>query len=255
MTEEGDINKEDFTTIIFVSDLHYPFIDKKIYRLVIENFIPEVQPQCLILGGDMIDFYGLSRFSKDPRRALNTQDDIDGLKEILKNIRELLPDTKIIYLEGNHEYRMITYKWTKAKEMSYIRALGLENLLGLKELDIQFVSYNKYWNYKKIYFVHGDVISKHSGYTAKNILEKWGVNIICGHSHRTGKHNHTTLNGNQGAWESGCLCDTSPEYIKGKANWQQGLSVVDYYKDKIFYVHNIDIVKYGFIYNGKYYTL
>jgi hypothetical protein len=150
---------------------------------------------------------------------------------------------------------MTTYKWTKCPEMTYIKALGMEKLLDLDKLNIKFISYNKYWNYKKIYFVHGDVISKHSGQTAKNILDKWGVNIICGHSHRTGKHNHTTLNGNQGAWESGCLCDCNPEYIKGKANWQQGMSVVQYYKDKIFYVHNIDIVNYSFIFNGKYYTL
>jgi UDP-2,3-diacylglucosamine pyrophosphatase LpxH len=246
---------KDFTTIVFISDLHYPFIDKKIVELVIDKFLPDIQPEYLILGGDMIDFYGISRFAKDPRRALDTQKDIDGLHGLLVKIRGLLPDTKIIYLEGNHEYRMTTYKWTKAPAMTYIRALGLEQLLGLKDLDIPFISYNKYWNYKKIYFVHGDVISKHSGYTAKNMLDKWGVNVVFGHCHRTGKHNHTTLNGNQGAWESGCLCDTNPEYVKGKANWQQGMSVVDYYKDKIFYVHNIDIVLHSFLYNGKYYTL
>ena len=207
------------------------------------------------MGGDWLDFYGLSRFSKDPIRALQTQDDIDGLKKYIYKIRKLLPNTKIIYLEGNHEDRLTRYKWTKCPEMTYIRALGLPKLLDLDQLDIEFISYNKYWHYKKIYFVHGDIVSKHSGYTAKNLLEKWGVNIICGHSHRTGKHNRTTLGGNQGAWESGCLCDTDPEYVKGKANWQTGMSVVEYYKDKIFYVHNIDIVDHSFLYNGKYYTL
>jgi len=186
---------------------------------------------------------------------LQTQDDLDGLKEILYRIRGYLPDTKIIYLEGNHEDRLTRYKWTKAPVMTYIRALGLEKLLDLEKLDIKFIPYTKYWNYKKIYFVHGDIIRKESGYTARNMLDKWGVNLICGHSHRTGKHNRTTLNGNQGAWESGCLCDTNPEYIKGKANWQQGMSVVNYYKDKIFYVHNIDIVLHSFIYDGKYYEL
>lgn len=202
----------------------------------------------------MIDFYGLSRFSKDAKRALRTQEDLDGLYNLLLKIRQYLPDTEIIYLEGNHEFRLMKYKWTQCPEMAYLRALTLPQLLKLNELNIKFIPYTKYWKYKKIYFVHGDVISKHSGQTAKNMLDKWGVNIICGHSHRTGKHNHTTLNGNQGAWESGCLCDTNPEYIKGKANWQQGISVVQYYKDKIFYVHNIDIVNYSFIFNGKYYT-
>jgi len=241
--------------LVFISDLHYPYIDKKTIKLVIDIFLPDVKPEYLILGGDMIDFYGLSRFTKDPKRALQTQEDLDGLKEILYRIREYLPETKIIYLEGNHEDRLTRYKWTKAPEMAYIRALGLEKLLDLEKLDIKYIPYTKYWNYKKIYFVHGDVIRKQSGYTARSMLDKWGVNLICGHSHRTGKHNHTTLNGNQGAWESGCLCDIDPEYVKGKADWQQGMSVINYYKDKIFYVHNIDIVLHSFIYNGKYYKL
>ena len=43
--------------------------------------------------------------------------------------------------------------------------------------------------------------------------------------------------------------------LEDVADWQHGLSIINYYKDKIFYVHNIDIVKYSFIYNGKYYTL
>jgi predicted phosphodiesterase len=246
---------KDFTTIVFICDLQYPYIDKKVIHLIKDKFLPDIKPDYLVWGGDALDFYGLSAFSKDPRRALDTQEDIDGLHEVLVDTRDKLQDTEMIFLEGNHEFRMTKYKWTQCKEMTYIRALGLENLLGLVDLEMKWIPYTKYWQYKKIYFVHGDVISKHSGYTAKQMLDKWGCNIVFGHSHRTGKHNHTTMNGNQGAWESGCLCDLNPEYIKGKANWQHGMSVVEYYKNKIFYVHNIDITNYSFLYNGKYYTL
>ena len=240
--------------MVFISDLHIPYEDKKAVELVL-NFIADFKPSILILGGDMLDFMGLSRFSKDPKRALTTQDDIDKLSELLIKLRTMLPNSEIVYLEGNHEYRMVTYKWTKCPELSYIKALTLQKLLKLDELNIKFIPYTKYYNYKKLFFVHGDVISKHSGQTAKNMLDKWGVNIICGHSHRTGKCNKTTMSGNQGAWESGCLCDTNPEYIKGRANWQTGFSIVEYYKDKIFYVNNIDIVNRSFIHGGRYYTL
>ena len=240
--------------MVYMSDLHIPYQDKKAVELVIK-FIEDFKPEILILGGDMVDFMGLSRFSRDPKRALTTQDDIDTVSALLVKLRNILPDSEIVYLEGNHEYRMTNYKWTKCPELSYIKALTLPKLLNLSELNIQFIPYTKFYNYKKIYFVHGDVISKHSGQTAKQMLDKWGVNIICGHSHRTGKHNRTTLDGNKGAWESGCLCDCSPEYIKGRANWQLGFSIVEYYKDKIFYVNNIDIVKNSFIHGGKYFTL
>jgi predicted phosphodiesterase len=246
-------NKE-FTTIVFQSDFQYPYIDKKVMELAVFKFLPDIEPEYYIIGGDGIDFYALSDFNRDPKRALDTQKDIDGWHSVLAKIRNIIPNTEIIYLEGNHEYRLTKYKWSKCPEMAYIRGLKIENLLGLSELNIRFIPYTKYWNYKKVYFVHGDVISKHSGQTARNMREKWGVNIVHGHSHRTGKSNKTTLNGNQAGWESGCLCDLNPEYVKGKADWQHGMSIVQYYKDKIFYVHNIDIVKYSFIFDGKYYT-
>ena len=166
--------------MVFISDLHIPYEDKKAVELVVK-FIEDFKPEILILGGDMLDFMGLSRFSKDPKRALTTQEDIDKVNKLLVRIRYILPNSEIVYLEGNHEFRMTNYKWTKCPELSYIKALTLPKLLNLGELGIQFIPYTKFYNYKKIYFVHGDVISKHSGQTAKQMLDKWGVNIICGH--------------------------------------------------------------------------
>jgi UDP-2,3-diacylglucosamine pyrophosphatase LpxH len=245
---------KDFTNIVFISDLHIPYENKKDVELV-KKFLEDFQPEILVLGGDILDFMGLSRFSRDPKRALTTQDDIDKVSTLLLDLRIILPYTEFVYLEGNHEYRMVNYKWTKCPELSYIRALELPTLLHFKDIGIRFIPYSKFYSYKKLFFVHGDVISKHSGQTAKSMLDKWGVNIICGHSHRTGKCNRTTLEGNKGAWESGCLCDLNPDYIKGKANWQSGFSVVEYYKDKVFYVNNIDIIDHTFIHGGKYFTL
>jgi UDP-2,3-diacylglucosamine pyrophosphatase LpxH len=245
---------KDFTTIVFASDFHIPYEDKKAVKLFFK-FLEDNKKEIdvLVLGGDIIDFYSLSRFNKDPRRALEIQDDLDKVYEFLKKCREILPHVLIIYEKGNHENRLRTYKWTKAPEFAYLRCLTPEKLFRLDELDIKWEP--KRWRYKKLWFMHGDKLSKHSGWTAQKMRAEYGTNVICGHSHRTGKSNRTDLSGNSGGWESGCFCDLNPEYMEGIANWQQGMSVVQYYKDKIFYVHNIDIVYYSFLYNGKYYTL
>ena len=207
----------------------------------------------LLLGGDMIDFYSISRFNKDPRRALNIQQDLDKLYDFLCACRKALPHTKIKYFKGNHEARLQSFKWSKVPEFAYLRCLEPEKLFRLAELDIEWIP--KRWQYKKIWFLHGNIISKHSGWTAQKIRAEYGVNVVHGHSHRTGKSNKTDLGGNIGGWESGCLCRLDPEYLEGIANWQHGFSLVNYYKNKIFYVNNVDIVKYSFIYAGKYYTL
>lgn len=252
--------------IVFVSDLHIPYEDKKVVNLFFKFLEANKKDiDYLILGGDIIDFYSLSRFNKDPRRALNIQEDLDKVyafmkrcREILSNVREKIEQNlriqyNILFIPGNHERRLRTYKWTRAPELAYLRCLEPEELFRLNELNIKWVP--KRWRYKKIWFMHGNIISKHSGWTAQKIRAEYGVNVVCGHSHRTGKSNKTDLGGNCGGWESGCLCRLDPEYLEGIANWQHGFSLINYYKDKIFYVNNIDIVKYSFIYGGKYYSL
>jgi len=251
-------NKEDiikdFTTIVFASDFHIPYEDKKVVKLFFKFLdLNKREIDYLILGGDIIDFYSLSRFNKDPRRALEIQDDLDKVFDFMTTCGRLVPNAKIKYLCGNHEKRLRTFKWSKVPEFAYLRCLEPEKLFRLNELDIEWIP--KRWNYKKLWFIHGDKLSRHSGWTAQKMRAEYGTNVICGHSHRTGKSNRTDLSGNYGGWESGCLCDLNPEYMEGIADWQQGMSVVQYYRDKIFYVHNIDIVKHSFLYNGKYYTL
>ena len=201
----------------------------------------------------MLDFYSLSKFNKDPRRALDIQKDLDKLHKLFKLLREILPNAKIFYIKGNHEARLKTYKWSKAPELAYLRCLTPEALLGLDEFDIKWV--DKYWKFGKLYFMHGSKLSKHSGASAQKNRDDYGTNCIVGHSHRTGKSNLTNLGGNFGGWESGCLCDLNPEYMSGMANWQQGFCVVTDYRKKIFYVNNIDIVRGSFIFQNKLYTL
>ena len=245
---------KDFTTLVSAGCFHFPYEDKKEVELWFKFLKAERKNiDYLILLGDIIDFYSLSKFNKDPRRALNIQEDLDLVFQFCKKCRDILPNAKIKYLRGNHERRLRTYKWSKAPELSYLRCLEPEKLFRLKELDIEWVS--KRWNYKKIWFMHGDKLSQHSGGTGQKMRAEYGVNVICAHSHRTGKSNKTDLGGNYGGWESGCFASLDPEYVEGIPNWQHGFSIVQYYKDKIFYVHNIDIVKHSFIYNGHYYTL
>lgn len=149
--------------------------------------------------------------------------------------------------------RLKTYKWTKAPELAYIRCLEPEVLFRLKDLDIEWIE-NR-WKFGKLWFMHGAFLSKHSGASARRNQEAFGVNCLTGHSHRSGKSNLTNLGGNYGGWENGCLCNLDPEYMDCIPNWQSAFSVVTDYKEKIFYVNNIDIVKNSFIFNNKLYTL
>ena len=248
----GSQTKKLFTTLVFISDTHIPYEDKKAIEVVLK-FLKDFQPDYILLGGDLIDFYSISKFNKDPKRALETQDDLDKLYEFLKKIRDICPNSIILYFKGNHENRLRTYKWTKCPELAYLRCLTPEKLFRLAELDIQWIE--KRWQYGKLWFMHGSKLSVHSGDSARKNRDDCGTNVVHGHSHRTGKSNLTNLGGNAGGWESGCLCDLNPEYIEGVANWQHGLTVVQDFGGKIFHTDNIDIVKHSFLFGQKLYTL
>src|SRR5271165_7217151 len=87
------------------NDIHFPYHDPTAIELAIE-FAVWFKPHIIWLNGDIIDFYAISRFDKDPNRQLAMQDDIDMTIAFLGRLRGLFPDAEIIYREGNHEARL-----------------------------------------------------------------------------------------------------------------------------------------------------
>lgn len=94
--------KLDTGRIMVVSDIHFPYEDKS----AVTAFIREVgfkRPEVIVLNGDLLDFYKLSKFSKDPA-GKNPEEEIEMCKTFLKCLRrEAGKECKIYYTIGNHE--------------------------------------------------------------------------------------------------------------------------------------------------------
>ena len=207
--------------IIKMSDFHVPFQDPEAIKPAFD-FVGEMQPEQLVID-EVIDFYSISKFCKDPKRKLNLQKDLDSAAKILKRIRCILPNTRIIMVESNHDERLTKYLNSKAEELSQLRALKFESLMGLKALEIE---YKVDYIHKHVLFKHGDMVKTRSGDTANAELSKEGVSGVTGHTHRLAMI-YKTLRGGAFVWvEGGCLCKIKNiEYIDGTANWQQGISM------------------------------
>lgn len=238
---------------IVINDLHMPFHNKQVLELI-TRFIYEHNPHTLHLLGDIVDFYNISNFNKNPNRKFVLQDELDQTTEYLFELRHNLPHTQIIYYEGNHENRLQKYLWSKNSELGTLRALQLQELLQFKELHIEYFNYSQYNKIGKLLFHHGDVISKWSAMTAKRVYEKSGSSIIIGHCHRLGSFFHTSFGGEHASFENGCLCQLNPEYMRGISDWQHGFSVIHFIKDE-FFVNQIPIINNRFMYNGELYKL
>jgi hypothetical protein len=205
------------------------------------------KPDKVIIMGDLIDFYAISRFVKDPVRALRLQKEVDEGRVVLEKIKAISPKAEIHFIYGNHEDRLKKYKWANAKEFSSLRNLELEKLLEFDKLNI--ISHpNGRMRYKGLVFKHGDVVRKFSGYTAKAEFEKTGTSGVSVHTHRLSLFRQRDEAGNHFWVEGGCLCELNAEYLHGaRVNWQQGFAImtnglpelVPITKGKAFYGGNI----------------
>lgn len=243
---------------LVLSDQHIPFHDKKINDLLIDKFIPEFKPDYIDLLGDLIDFWQISKFRKDPSRKGTLQQDIDSAKDYLRRLREFLPEAQITLHYGNHLCRLKKYIWDKANELDCINAIDLKVLLDVKKYNIKVIDAEEGFEIRdKLVLTHGTVISQESAMTARRNLVKYGQSVICGHTHRLGSTYKTDLRGTIGAWENGCLCslDLIHEWGRELANWGQGFSIVFFSEGKNpqFLVQQIPIFKDSFMIGEKLY--
>lgn len=245
------MKKIAYQKVLFVPDIHAPFHDKKCLASLL-LFIRFFKPKTIFIMGDLVDFYAISRFVRNPMRSLKLQEEIDSAHDILKQIRGASKEAKIIFIRGNHEYRLQKYLWSTAPELSGLRSLSVQDLLELKELNVEYIDSGRY-NFKGLIVKHGSIVRKFSSYTAKAELERHGKSGVSGHTHRAGVNYYTNDGGYHVWFELGCMCKLNPEYMEGEVpNWQQGWGV-GYFKNtaKRFQIEFIPFVDGTAFYQGK----
>lgn len=221
---------------IVASDIHFPFQDSAAVRLWLavvaaryKEAIKNKRKFRIVLAGDIVDFYTISKFSKDPTRQESLQDELDACVDFLIKLRQIAPLAEIVFVEGNHEARLRNYIISNAGELASLRDMTVERQLRLAELGMTYVNSKG----RTAYYMVGDIAVGHwkncnqnSGYTATNILAKRGVSVAQGHVHRLAVIHRTLLGGRvlKGI-ETGCLCDLNPEYDESP-DWQQGFVII-----------------------------
>ncbi len=238
-------------TAVVLNDTHNPFQDQRALREV-ELFLVELQPDLVIYAGDLNDFYQISKFDKNPGRADNLQGDLDSTVAMFTRQRQLLPNARMIQIDGNHEDRLRRNLWGNNPALASLKSLTIEKLYELDKNEIEHVDKDDGILFHGVLWVtHGDMVRAHSGFTAKGMSDKHGGSGIMGHTHRLGSYYKRDRFGVYGWWEGGCLCSLDPDWI-ASPNWQQGFSLFHFIKDR-FWVEPIPIINRKFLYGGKLY--
>lgn len=204
----------------------------------------ELQPQTIVLLGDMLDVAEWStRYPRPSELRDTTQPTLLEVHWWLRDLRETCPTARILYLEGNHEDRITRALIDSMPHAAGLTAVGdtepvlsVPRLLGLDALDIEYVGpygASAYlWDHVRV--THGDKVRAKGGATSRAVVAEATEPTLFGHVHRV-EYAARTLHERDGArvvWAAtpGCLCrvDGSVPGVTARPDWQQGLGIVQW---------------------------
>lgn len=225
-----------------LSDIHVPYHSITALTAAFDK-ISEEKPDAILLNGDTVDFYGLSRFMKDPRKR-SLAHELKALNELLDVLAQF--GAKIIYKLGNHDERYEHYLMQKAPELLGIPEFELQYLLKAKERGMDVVGEKRIIKANKLNIIHGheypSVFSPVN--IARGLYMKGKVSAMQGHNHAVSEHTESDMNGEiVTTWSVGCLCELNPAYMPLN-KWSHGFAIVDMDNNgKDFNVRNYRIYK------------
>lgn len=213
------------TTILSLSDLHYPYV--KDFHLL-EDYVDKID--ILQLNGDLVDFASISKFPKYHRASVI--EELIGCRKYLIDLINYIKPKKVIANYGNHEVRLGAFMAKTDNDIQELMSLtGLDYLFEdgfvhydrssgtktkyepLTEVfpDIEII-YTKNW-FSQIgdaIFAHPKTFSSAPLKTAEKALywfRNEGYNftqMIMSHTHRIGQYKI----GNSTIIEQGAFCHT-----------------------------------------------
>lgn len=229
------------TNIAVLSDIHFPYHDVEALKVAMD-WIEKNECNCIYLNGDILDFYQLSDFLKDPNKP-TMKKELEMGRWFLSSLRQKFPNAPIYYKIGNHEMRFERWLKTKGFEFLGMDEFKLSVLLGFAENHIIEIEKYTVAHAGDLRIIHGHEYKTSGGVQPARLLYlKTKTNVLAGHYHRVSEYIDRNLDNKfHGGWTNGCLCELSPDYMPNN-DWCHGFSRVLVYPDKSFTVDNLKII-------------
>ena len=231
---------------IVTGDWHLPAQDKKTIEVLMQEAVDR-RVKWFLINGDYMDMAGVSPFFREYSKR-RFADELEMGKAGLQYVRSRLPNARIVYKQGNHEFRLTRFLRDKAEELEDLDCLQLESLLGLKDFGIEWVQDKRTVMVGKLPVLHGHEFRQGISPTvspARTALLKAGTSVMVSHHHRTSFQPQRTIKGDQhGAWSIGCACFLSPQFDPHN-QWNLGWAMVDVSGDGGYQVNNRMLLKNG----------
>lgn len=229
--------------ILVLSDIHIPFHDPEPIEQAV-RWAKERDVNAVLLNGDTIDCYQLSRFIKDSRYPTIRQE-LNATKQFLDYLHSELPGAVIYWKNGNHEERLENFLRIKAPELLDVLDYQLDTLLQFGAKGINYITDKRIIYAGKLPILHGHEFfgrASSSVNPARALFLKAKQSALMGHFHRESDHTGKRLNDEIiTCWSTGCMCGLHLEYARIN-EWVHSFARVKVSPDKTYKVASIRII-------------
>lgn len=226
--------------ILLLNDVHIPYHDRNALLAALQ-YGREQGIDTVYMNGDILDFYGVSRWSKNPDKGLLKRE-IQIAQNFFAGLRKMFPKQKLIYKSGNHENRFDRYIIDVAPGLFGIEGFDIPSILKLADYGIDYVDDKTIAIAGELNILHGHEVKFGGINVARSMYLKASTNVIFGHFHVSQEYTQRSLGGKlHGCWAIGCLCDLKPDYHPIN-NWNHGFAIITVNADGSFEVESKKII-------------
>jgi predicted phosphodiesterase len=208
-------------------DIHVPYHSISAITCALDRFV-KFGIDCLLLNGDVVDMYSLSKFERDPKKR-NFADELEVFAQLIESFSAAL-GCRIIMKLGNHEERYDKFLLRKAYELDGVEEFTIESILKKRAPGVEIVKDKRVIHANALDVLHGHEFS--TGFfspvnIARGLALRAKTNALQGHNHITSEHTEPNLRGEiKTTWSVGCACELHPEYMPIN-KWNHGFAELE----------------------------
>lgn len=222
-------------------DLHAPFHDVRAFDTALEAMYQAKVNRVVILG-DWIDCYTVSRHPKDPARKERFEDELRVANECADMVCQL--DVPTHFCAGNHEDFFRRYIQDRAPEI-YGVAPTMRQLLKIDDRGWDWTPHKRSLQLGKVFYTHD--VGRSGVNAARQAVADFGASIITGHTHGLHASYDGTVYGDRRVGiTAGWLGDVNSIDYRHREmcrrQWQHGFVLVDYDDDGCGWCNTIPIL-------------
>jgi hypothetical protein len=224
---------------VVLSDLHDLECDPFMLSVAIA-VIKDMQPDIVLLNGDVSEQAEFGRWNCDPRNYKIKERADFKKKHIFGAIRAAAPNAQIDWVIGNHDWRILKVMADKTPHfkvlLSDVMGLSLADMFGIKDYginliakeDLDFAAHTKKGienelrkNYRFYYDQLGNPM-----YCANHFdMGKYGLSGTSGHVHKPRLIPFSNAFGDHTWMVTGCMAKTNAHYVEGLDQAQNGFGI------------------------------